>query len=111
MDQKKRRDFKFGSIHEALKGIDKELIAKHKEVKANFWRCVREGHDIQEYYVKKTENRIEMMKSTISAIRKRKRDDDEESSIVEKKPTVAAIEKRVPEEGEFGIKSQRKILI
>jgi hypothetical protein len=33
--QKKKRDFKFGSIKEALKGIDEELIAKHNEVKVN----------------------------------------------------------------------------
>jgi hypothetical protein len=97
-DQKKKRDFKFGSIKEALKGIDEELIAKHKEAKANCWRCRREGHYILECYAKKTEEGVEVTKSTISATRKRKRDDDEESSIMEKRPKVATIETGVQEE-------------
>jgi ATPase subunit of ABC transporter with duplicated ATPase domains len=49
-DQKKKRDFKFGSIKEALDGIHEEPIAKHKEVKANCWRCRRERHYTLECY-------------------------------------------------------------
>jgi hypothetical protein len=51
-----------------------------------------------ECYAKKTEEGVEVTKSTISATRKRKRDDDEESSITEKRPKVAAIETGVQEE-------------
>jgi hypothetical protein len=54
-DQKKKRDFKFGNIKEAFEGRDEELIAKHKEGKANCWRCVRDGHYMIECYAKKTE--------------------------------------------------------
>jgi hypothetical protein len=36
MDHKKKRDFKCGSIKEALKGIDEELTVQHKESKANY---------------------------------------------------------------------------
>jgi hypothetical protein len=38
------------------------------------------------------------MKSTVSAIWKRKRNDDKESSITEKRPKVAAIERGVQED-------------
>jgi hypothetical protein len=91
-DQNKRRDFKFGSIKEASKGIDEELIAKHKESKANCWRCRREGHYMLGCYAKKKEEGVEVTKSTVSVTLKRKRHDDEELSITEKRPKVAAIE-------------------
>jgi hypothetical protein len=91
-DQKKKRDFKFGNIKEALKGIDEELIAKHKEAKANCWRCEREGHYTLEYFAKTTEKGVEVTKSTVSVTQKRKRDDDEESSLTQNRPKVAAIE-------------------
>jgi hypothetical protein len=45
MDQKKKREFKFASIQEALKGIDEKVIATDKVASANCWRISRE-----EYY-------------------------------------------------------------
>jgi hypothetical protein len=64
-DQKKKGDVKLRSIEEALKGIHEELIAKHKEAKANWKRCGREGHYRLEYCAKEMEEAVEVMKSTI----------------------------------------------
>jgi hypothetical protein len=55
--QKTKRDFKFGIIKEAVKGIDEELIAKYKEEKANCWRYRREADYRLECYAKKNRRR------------------------------------------------------
>jgi hypothetical protein len=68
--QKKTRDFKFRSIKEALKGIMEELIAKDTEAKAYSSRCGRDGHYMQECYAKKTEEGVDIMKSTVLVTRK-----------------------------------------
>jgi hypothetical protein len=78
--------------------MDEELIAKHKEVKENFWRCRREAHYLLESYAKKMEEGVVVMKTTVLESRKRKRDDDNESSLMEKWPKMAAIETGVQEE-------------
>jgi hypothetical protein len=76
-DEKKKRDFNFGSIKEALKGIDEKLIAKHKEAKVNCWRYDRERNYKLEWYANKTVEGLEVMKSTVSVTRKRKIDNDD----------------------------------
>jgi hypothetical protein len=79
-DSKKKREFKFENVKEALKGMSEEIITKHKDAKANCWRCRHEGHYTLECYAKKTEIAEEIVKATVSAAKKRKRDDDDNSS-------------------------------
>jgi hypothetical protein len=38
------------------------MITKHKDTKANCWRCGREGHYMLECYAKKTEEGEEIVK-------------------------------------------------
>jgi hypothetical protein len=47
-DLKKKSDFKFENVKEALKGMSMEKITKHKDAKANSWRCGCEGHSTLE---------------------------------------------------------------
>jgi hypothetical protein len=43
-DSKKKREFKLENVKEALNGMSEEMFTKHKDAKANCWRCGREGH-------------------------------------------------------------------
>jgi hypothetical protein len=72
-ENKKKRDFKFANVKEALQGISEELITKHKEAKANYWRCGREGHNTLECYAKKMEDGEEIIKAAVSATKKTSR--------------------------------------
>jgi hypothetical protein len=73
-ENKKKRDFKFTNVKEVLQGISEKLITKQKEVKANYWRCGREGHYTQECYAKKTENEEEIIKAAVLATKIRKQE-------------------------------------
>jgi hypothetical protein len=52
--------------------MSKEMITKHKDVKANYWWYGHEGHYTLECYAKKTENREEIIKTTVCAAKKQR---------------------------------------
>jgi hypothetical protein len=98
-DQKKKRDYKFETVKEGLKGMCEDMITKHKDAKANCWRCGREGHYTLEYYAKRTEDGEEIVMAAVSSARKTRRsEDDAVSSTTEKNPKVAAVETTAKEE-------------
>jgi hypothetical protein len=43
---KKPKEKNYGSKHEALKGISKKLIQKHKYAGASYWRCSQSNYYI-----------------------------------------------------------------
>jgi hypothetical protein len=69
--------------------MSKDLITKHKDAKANCWRCRCEGHYTLECNVKKMEEGEEIVKASVTSIKKKKRDDSV-SSVVEEKAKIAA---------------------
>jgi hypothetical protein len=79
-DSKKKHEFKFENVKEALKGMSEEMIAKHKEGKANYWWYGPKGHYTLVYYAKKTKNGEEIVNANVSTATKQKRDDDHNSS-------------------------------
>jgi hypothetical protein len=91
-DQKKKRDYKFEIVKEALQGRSEDMITKHKDTKANCWRCGREGHYTVDCYAKKPENGDDIVKAALSSARKRKTsDNDTVSSTTVKKAKVGAV--------------------
>jgi hypothetical protein len=86
-NQKKKRDYKFDKVKEALQGMSDNMITKHKDAKANSWRCGREGHYTLECYAKKTEEGEKIVKVAVSSARKRQRNNDNTvSPTKEKRP-------------------------
>jgi hypothetical protein len=99
-ESKKQGEYKFENVMEALKDMSEEIITKYKDMKANCWRCGREGHYTRECYAKKTENGEEIVKPTVSAAKKWKRDDNDNSSpTTAKKPKIAATCKHFAAQG------------
>jgi hypothetical protein len=72
-------------VKEALKGRREEMITKHKNAKTNCWRCECEGYYTLEYYAKQLADGEEIVKASMSLIKKRKRDDND-SSVIENRP-------------------------
>jgi hypothetical protein len=71
-DSKKKCPCKFENVKEALKNMNKQMITKHKDAKANHWQCGRERHYKLEWYAKIIENVEEIVKATVSAAKKQK---------------------------------------
>jgi hypothetical protein len=86
---KKKRDFKFATVKGALEGMTEDRIKKHKEVKANCWRCGRQGHFILECNAKKTEGWEDIVKAAVSSAKKRGREDNEASKFGEKGQSIS----------------------
>jgi hypothetical protein len=89
-------------LKKALKGMSKKMITKHKDAKANCWRCGREGYYILEYYAKKPENGEEIVKATVSVAKKRKTDAYNHSS-----PTTDKNAKNTTTGEHFAIQEKR----
>jgi hypothetical protein len=89
--RRKNASINFENMKDALKGMSKKMITKHKDTKANCSRCRHEGPYTLEYYAKTTENGEEIVKAMISTYKKRKHDDyDNASRTTGKKAKIAA---------------------
>jgi hypothetical protein len=89
---KKKHEFKFENIKEALKGMSEEMITKHKDTQANCWWCTSDRHYTLECYAKKTDSGEEIIKAIVSATKKPIRDDvDNSSPGIDKIDKIAAI--------------------
>jgi hypothetical protein len=80
---------RFNTTKEALDGIPEELIQKHKESKAKYWRCGRDNHFTTECYAKRAEGGEELDKPKLTAINKSKTDGGENEEVIEKKAKTA----------------------
>jgi hypothetical protein len=79
--------------------MSEDMITKHKDAKANCWRCGREGYYTLECYAKKTEGGEEIIKAAVSSARKRKRSDDDTVSFTkEEKDKVGIVVTNAKEE-------------
>jgi hypothetical protein len=54
-------------VKEGLKGMSEEMITKHKDAKANCWRCGHDGYYTLEYYAKITEHGEGNVNAMVSA--------------------------------------------
>jgi hypothetical protein len=79
-----------------------DLITKHKDAKANCWRCGCEGHYMLDCYAKKTEEGEEIIKAPVLLARKRRRSyNDNVLSTRETEAKVAAVMTNAKEEKRF----------
>jgi hypothetical protein len=77
---KKPKEKKYPSTKETLKGINKQLIQKHKSPGATCWRCGRSNHYTTGCYSQIGETGDSLKKPLISSQNKRQRYDDDEGS-------------------------------